>query len=121
MFPPPVALSLALCDYVIVEAGTEKISLIGTFSKMAVDGFTTPARPFCVFAAFTDGAGHAMIDSSVTNLDSIQTRVFFPNKLHEVNLIYRINDCLFPTPAWYEFALLVDGELLAQRRMEIIS
>jgi hypothetical protein len=32
MIPTPVALGLTLCDYVIVEEGTKKESLIGTFA-----------------------------------------------------------------------------------------
>jgi hypothetical protein len=31
MIPPPIALGLALCDYVIVEERTKKVSLIGRF------------------------------------------------------------------------------------------
>ena len=59
MIPPPVAVSLTLCNHVMVEeGGTRRVSLIGGFSRLRVTSF--PATPaFYVFAALTDGLGNA--------------------------------------------------------------
>jgi hypothetical protein len=62
MVPPPIALGLTLCDYVIVEEGTKKVSLIGTFTGIAVDHFPAVPQPFSVFSALIDGLGDATMN-----------------------------------------------------------
>jgi hypothetical protein len=40
MNPPPVAVGLMLCHHVYVEEGeTKRVSLIGSFTDLRVDGF----------------------------------------------------------------------------------
>jgi hypothetical protein len=53
MVPPPLPLSLILCDYVHREEGpARKMSLIGTFTQLRVASF--PATPtFYLYAALT--------------------------------------------------------------------
>jgi hypothetical protein len=120
-----VVLGLTLCDLIIVEEETEKVSLIGTFTKLEVEEFPSAPKPFCVFAALTNGSGDATIDLVVTRLDTDEdlyeegVGVHFPGKLTEVQLLFRIQDWTFPAPGWYQFVLLVDGEWVAQRRLEV--
>jgi hypothetical protein len=53
----PVAIGMTLCDYVIVEEKTKKVSLIGAFTGMRVSRFPSDPSPFSVYAALTDGLG----------------------------------------------------------------
>ena len=127
MVPQPVVLGLNLCDYVILEAETNKISLIGIFPKLRANRFPFLPSPFCVHAALTDGLGDATIDLIATRLDSGENiyarrrRVRFSSKLRELHVVFKVNNCSFPSPGTYLFTLLVDGEWVAQRRLRIYS
>jgi hypothetical protein len=124
---PPVAVSLTLCDYVIVEERTKKISLIGTFTGLKVADFPATPHPFSVFAVLTDGIGDVTIDLSVTQLATNeevaihQGRMRFPDKLAEVSYHARLHHCTFPAPGVYQFTLLADGEWVAHRRLRVYS
>lgn len=125
MVSRPIALGLTLCDYVIVEERTKKVSLIGTFTGIAMEQFPSVAPPFSVVATVTDGLGEAPVDLVVVNLNTgeenyvFRGRCQFPDKLAEVSIHVRMNQCSFPAPGMYQFTLLVDGEWVAQRRIRI--
>src|SRR5437762_14205083 len=70
MEPRPVVLGLTLCDYVIVEERTKKVSLIGTFTGLGVPDFPAQASPFSVFTVLTDGLGSATIELLVTHMET---------------------------------------------------
>ena len=53
----PVAVGLTLCDYVIVEAMTHKISLVGCLTDIAVDELPGLAEPFSAVAFLTGAEG----------------------------------------------------------------
>jgi hypothetical protein len=122
MTPPPVAVGLTICDYVIVEAKPNKITLVGGMTRLGLKHFPSVAPPFHVFATFTDGLGDATLKLVITRLDTDedvytrQTRIRFQDKFSTVQVSFRVRDCQFPEPGWYFFTLLVDGEWVAQRR-----
>ncbi len=123
MLQRPKALGITLCDQVIFEEVTQKPSLIGSFTGVAIDHFPSVAQRFDVFAALTDGLGDATIDVVVTHLEterqiyaqSMQFR--FPDPLKVINLRFRVRTCSFPEAGTYLFSLCVDGEEIAQRRL----
>jgi hypothetical protein len=125
MVPKPIALALFLCDYVIVEERTKKISLIGNFTGVAADRFPTILPPFSIFAVLTDGIGDATIEIGVARLDTAEelfvyrSSLHFPDKLAEVPFHVRLRQCSFPSPGLYQFTLLVDGDWIAQRRIRV--
>lgn len=41
MVPQPVVLGLLICDHVIIEEGTRKTTLVGTFESIRAGGFPT--------------------------------------------------------------------------------
>ncbi len=125
MLPPPVVIGLVVCDYVHFEDGdTRKVSLIGGFAKLAVREF--PATPeFCAYAALTDAFGEATITVEVEGLGTgeilytRESRARFPGKLDVVHVSIRMRHCTFPAAGNYAVKLLIDRELLAQRRIEV--
>lgn len=126
MIPPPVALGLTLCDYVIVEEGTAKASLIGTFADLGVGEAPSRPRTFWAVATLTDGSGTGTIHLVITKLDTDEevytsdaVAVEFPGKLAEVRLAFQLEDWSFPDLGWYQFTLLVDGEYVTQRCLEL--
>jgi hypothetical protein len=45
----------------------------------------------------------------------------FPDRLKELQLVVRVRDCLFPVQGRFHLSLLVDGELVAQRRLTVVA
>jgi hypothetical protein len=125
MDPRPVVLGLSLCDYVIVEERTKKVSLIGTFTGLAVADFPAHVPPFSAFAVLTDGLGSATMELLATHMDtneevySHQAAITFPDKLTEISYHLRVHQCVFPAPGIYQFTLTLDGEWIAQRRLRV--
>lgn len=125
MVPQPVAVGMALCDYVIVEKGTEKVSLVGEFERFRLASFPTVAPPFCVFATLTGGEGSGTIQLDIQDLGTLEriekwTQVVqFPDRLAHVRVLFRLNYCTFPRAGYYQANLLADGEWVAQQRFEV--
>ena len=127
MIPPPIALGLTLCDYILLEAGTGKVSLIGTFSGIRGVRFPLIPAPFCIFASLTGGAGDATVELAAIDLEtneevlSQQAVLHFPDRFTEVYAVYRQIQCEFPKPSTYLFTMLVDGDWIAHRRLRVSS
>ncbi len=125
MGPRPIVVGMSLCDYVIVEERTKKLSLIGTFTGLGVPHFPALVAPFSVFAVLTDGLGGATMELLVTHMDtneetySHQASLTFPDKVTEVSYHLRLRQFVFPAAGTYQFTLLLDGEWMAQRRLRV--
>ena len=125
MIPPPRAVALTLCDAVIVEEGTRKVSLINTFTGLRLSHFPAAPQPFCVYATLTDGQGEGLVELAVTRLEtdeeiySLRRPLRFPDRLTDVGVLFRISGCVFPAPGTYLFTLLLDGDWVAHRRIRV--
>lgn len=62
MIEPPIAIGLHLCERIIVEEGTQAISIIGMFSIARCAEFPTlfPGRSYA-YAALTNGFGNVKL------------------------------------------------------------
>jgi hypothetical protein len=124
MIPPPIAVGLTVCEKAIVEERTKNVSLINTFTKLNLERLSAPSR-FVAHAVLTDGLGTATIELRASRLDTnadIYTRrmrVEFADRLAEVSVLFRVNQCSFPAPGTYVLALLADGDWVAQRRLVV--
>jgi hypothetical protein len=125
MIPLPVVLDLTPCDYVIVEEGTKKVSVIGSIGKLTATQFPFTPPPFWVHMAFTDAVGDATIDLVIMRLDTLeevysrQRQITFSDRLDVFHLMFRIRDFSFETPGVYQVGLYVDREWAAQRRLRV--
>jgi hypothetical protein len=45
MVPLPIVLGLSVCERVIVEEGTQNLTLVSCFTKLLVDQFPSQPRP----------------------------------------------------------------------------
>jgi hypothetical protein len=114
-----------LCDQVIFEEGTHKPYLLGIFTGRAVESFPSPPQRLDAFAALTDGSGDVAITLSVVRLEDNQEiyalpmEVHFPDPLSLVNLRFRVRQLTFESPGTYLFALTVDDEEIAARRLRV--
>jgi hypothetical protein len=125
MVPPPVVLGFILCEKIIVEEKTKNLTLVSTFNKLVVEDFPS-TRPLALYAVFTGGLGRATIDVEISSLGSdeviheLQRSVHFPNRLTDVQALFRINDCTFTEPGKYQIVLRVDGEAVALRNLRVM-
>jgi hypothetical protein len=121
MTPTPVVLSMSLCDYVIVEEGTGKPSLIGCFDRLVVPAIPPPRRSFFVAAELTGGHGRSRVSVEVARPDTDETMwwshgdVYFRDRLFVVRYRTRVVNCPLPVSGRYAVSLLVDGEMVGQR------
>jgi hypothetical protein len=121
----PSAISLMLCDQVVFEQETQKPYLLGVFTGVAADIFPTPPQRFDVFAALTDGLGDVIMNLNVVHLDTDQAiytqqmTVSFPDPLRVVNLRFRVRQLIYGVAGAYLFALMVDDQEIAARRVRV--
>jgi hypothetical protein len=125
MVPVPVALGLILCEKVIVEKGTEAVSLIGTFNRFQSETLPITPYPFYVFATLTGGYGDATIHLTITRLETDeeifawQREIHFPDRFTEIDIRFHLESCEFDAEGIYLFNLLVDGDWVAHRRVKV--
>jgi hypothetical protein len=125
----PVAVGLLVCETVIVDEKTKNVTPVNCFRRRRVSGFPSQPFPFVVFALLTDGIGNGTLEVVIQRLDTeamdeiYQTRTgcAFSGPLDEVRCAVRIRDCSFPIAGAYAVNLLVDGELVAQRRLVLVA
>ncbi len=124
--PPPTVLPcMHFCDGVILEQGTGKVTLVGTFSGIAAPVFPSPPRDLRVFAELTSFVGEAEVRLACIRLDLPEpeeiystAQVFrFPGKLLVQQIYYTWRQFQFPNPGVYAFQLWSQGECLAERRL----
>jgi len=127
MVPDPTALALLLCEQVIVDQHSRNPSPINIFTGLAVERFPSDPQRFSVFAALTDSQGEGRLEVRAIRLDTgeqfyaQQYPLQFPNRATVVNVNIRIRNIRFPVYGEYEFLPLVDGHLLAQRKLRVYA
>jgi hypothetical protein len=120
----PVAISLVLCEQVIVDEKSRNATPVNCFNLRELDAFPGQAT-FYALAWLTDGLGEMPIELLVQRLDTlepvfrVERKLAFPDPLQELRCLVRIRDCAFPVPGYYEVALSVDGEMIAHRRFAV--
>jgi hypothetical protein len=121
----PAVVGLTLCDLVIDEALTHKLSLVGSFTEILVDELPGLAEPFSAVTFLTDAQGVIDLELRVTDaatnelIETRHQRVYSPHPLAVVYSNIRVKHCSFPRPGVYVFSLWAGPELLAQRRTDV--
>jgi hypothetical protein len=122
----PEAVSLFLCDQVIVEEGTHNVTPVNCFrEKLARD----PAQPisFTVFALLTDGVGAMRLTVEIHRLQDmdlvyqVSRTVQFAQPLNEYRVGLRFYKLSLPTFGAYQVTLLADREFLAHRKFSFVA
>jgi hypothetical protein len=125
MTPPPIAVSLILCEQVIVDRDSGRPAPIGIFSRFYVDRFPSGPQRFSAFASLTNGRANGTVRLVASRLDTgeaIYQRehpIAFSDPLEVVNLRMRLRSIRFPVPGLYEFVLFVDSDPVAQRTLRV--
>jgi hypothetical protein len=127
---PPTARAMSLCDYLIREERTRKVSLIGTFWSIAVvDGFPVRPLPFTVVVLLIDGLGEIELTLEVSREDGIESvelfthsaTVHFTDRFQPVYYSMRLMNIEFPEPGHYHFVLTSSDRELARTRIQVYA
>ena len=127
MMPPPNAAGCILCEQVIVDQRSKRPTLINVLSALTVDSFPSEPCKFYVFATLSGGHGDAIIELAINRLDTLdevhrqKIPIRFQDPITSISMALRVRDVCFPVAGWYELALFIDGDLIAQRRFEVRS
>jgi hypothetical protein len=123
--PKPTLLEMTICELVVIEPGTDRASKINSFSTLPASHFPFDPGRFFVFAEFTDSKGGGDLMLSVTYLPTGQDvyaslePIAFMDRLQEVRVILQPSPFAFPQPGPYLFALWVDDDEVAARRVHV--
>jgi uncharacterized protein DUF6941 len=127
MTPDPTALALIICEQVIVDYNSRNPSPISIFSGLAVERFPSDPQRFSVFAALTDADRTGRLELRCIRLDTgdqiyaQQYPIDFPDRATVVNVNIRVRNIRFPIAGTFDFLLLVDQHLIAQRRLRVYA
>jgi hypothetical protein len=125
--PKPDVLALTVCDQIITDRMTGKVSLIGMFSKIHARRFPAAHPTMSVFVAMTDG--HGKTELTIRIVDGNEARpalvegkglLDFKNPRAIAHLALQFNGLRFPEPGEYRVQLWSGAELLREARLELI-
>jgi len=126
--PSPDVLSLLVCDQIITDRITGKVSLIGMFSKVHGRRFPASHPQLCVFVAMTDGHGKTELVIRVVDANDARPPIVegkgavnFKDPRAIANLFLQFHGLTFPVPGEYRVQLLSNGQLLREARLELVQ
>lgn len=125
--PPPKCKAILICDQVIVEAGTGKVSVIGTFDAFYLEEIPSQTKPANVFLQFADGIGSYSITIEVWDLqtDEVIARteelaMQFPQRLLKMSLILQLPALPIQQAGSFDLVVLADGEEVDRQQFHVI-
>jgi hypothetical protein len=126
MIQRPTAISLLVCEQVIVEENTRNVTLVNCYRRLHLREFPAFPKRMVIHAILTDGLGRGTIRLAVTRLDTLEDiyahdiDATFSDPLQEVRLLFRPSSLLsFPEAGRYEISLLMEGQSIAHRVLEV--
>lgn len=125
--PKPVVLSINICDSIIRDEITKKVSLIGLFSVIHANTFPV-AHPFChVYVALTNGHGlyktvlrivNMNNNKSIFNMDG-DLNIVSPLQVVELNI--GLQGLRFEEAGKYSVQVLCNGEPIGCRDFMVVG
>lgn len=121
----PILLALVLCDTIIREQGTNKLSLIGTFNSLSSATFPCVHGTFWVYIAITEGRGRHTSKLRITSLTSGDVIFELPGEIEFAGptsvgeLVFQLNGIRFDTPGMYAVEFWSGDHLLSSRKIHV--
>ncbi|MBH0208003.1 MAG: hypothetical protein HP495_05715 [Nitrospira sp.] len=114
--PKPSVQAFLVCDQVIEDSLTKKKSLIGIFTHLQTSSFPFHHQHMGLYFCLTDAEGLYHFDIDLIYLNSEQLV-----RLQISDFGINIPLLILPAPGRYEFRLLMDGRLIAQKDFTVMS
>ena len=125
--PKPSVLSINVCDTIIRDEGTKKVSLIGLFNTIKANSFPCTHPQMYVYVALTNGHGTYKTEVRFVRINTdkplagIAGELAFPSPLHVVELNVCWQGLRFEEPGDYLVEVLCDGDAVGDRKFRIVG
>lgn len=122
----PQARSLLLCDYLVVEEATRNVTLVNCFTRKVFDQFPSHPIDIVAFSPLSNGFGKFDIQVVAEHLGTLQliykhqSTAMFLDRLAENRFYLRLKGISFPVPGSYSFSLMIENEILAETRINVL-
>ncbi|MCK4232776.1 hypothetical protein KAX21_07490 [candidate division WOR-3 bacterium] len=122
----PICQAIVVCDNIIREEHTRKLSLMGLFNSIKATTFPIRHAKMHIYIALTDYKGDAEATLKFLNpegeeLAKLSGPLRFANKLSVLELNFVINGMVFPKPGAYTIEFLVNDQLVVSRDIQVIE
>ena len=122
--PPPVLLSVIICDLVIIDRITDKPSIIGAFETISAPNYPARHPRLALFCQLTNGHGKAKITMRLVDVQEEDKTLFegtveqeFRDVREVASLTFNIGWIVFPHPGEYRIQVYSGTEFLGERRV----
>jgi hypothetical protein len=123
----PVAVSLLLCEQIIIEAGTRNCPPVNCFSRRYVEQVPSEPISFAVLAYLADGIGEMQLELFIERLDTMEEiyrdvyPIRFTGPLQEIRAQLFVRHLSFPVVGDYQVQLVALGDVVAQKKLRIVE
>jgi hypothetical protein len=117
--PHPALKAILLCDRIIQEAVTEKMSLIGILDRVVGDAFPFDyVRGAALYARVTDAAGEYAIRMEIVRLEDewlagdVHAVAAIPDRIPAYEIVFDLAGIRLERAGRYEFRLIANGRFV---------
>src|SRR5262249_51462928 len=124
----PFVLAMLLCDVAIMEAGSNKKTLVGIFDKIVTRIIPTVHRPFFLYAKLADLRGkhtiridlvHLATEKKILSLDAESSSP--PDSMENFEFTIPFPSIELPLEGPYEFQMFADGVFIGRAVMILVK
>ena len=125
--PKPIVLSINICDTIIRDEITKKVSLVGLFNAIKANTFPSTHSLFHVYVALTNGHGMYKTSLRIIGVDKNEVLVNIDGDLNVVDPLQVIElnigmqGLRFNRPGKYSVQILCNGEPIGSRDFMVIG
>lgn len=125
--PPPEVMALIVADHIYRDDTSGKVFILGSRTWIGARSFPLEHPQLAVYVALINGRG--TVDISIQVIDNDEERepisqgeaqVTFPSPLSEVEVVFELNEVVFPEPGEYRVQLRSDGRFLRERTLVVL-
>jgi hypothetical protein len=126
--PPPVCKAILLCDQVIVDARTNKVSVIGIFTFFGLPQFPGQTFPVTAFLQLTNGIGKYALTVEIHDLSTGRViaraelaEVEFEDRATKSNVVFSVPALPLQHPGIYDFVVLADDQEIDRQQFTALK
>jgi hypothetical protein len=123
----PIGIALILCDLIILDATTQKRSLVGLFNSVNAKDFPAVIHKLCILASITQINGDVQLVLAAHNEHTGDQILALPvtAKSNDPNgvldLAFEFDKFSFPKPGLYSFEVRGDDAMILSTRVNVLE
>lgn len=125
----PSIQAFLVCESVICEAGTNKKTIVGTFTHIKSQSFPVVMPQIGLYLCFTDAEGKYLFEVELHSLNGgvrlgggkIPSSIEIKDRLMITDVGIALKNVVFPAPGRYEFLLKANGVVIAQKDFTVVG